>query len=78
MSFSLEELRSTDRSELIRLHDHLARNTAVGVNYYLEELHRRDQDARTAVMVRLTKVMAGMTAAILVATVINVVFFVLG
>ncbi len=43
MSFNIEELRKLPDDELIKLHDSAAKNTVVGVNYYLEELKRREQ-----------------------------------
>jgi len=43
MSFLIKDLRKTSDEELIRLHDALAEHTSVGVDYYLEELRRRDQ-----------------------------------
>src|SRR5665811_1547597 len=43
MSFNIKDLRNTSDEELIRLHDSMAANTSVGVNYFLDELKRRDQ-----------------------------------
>lgn len=43
MAFSIEQLRAAADAELIERHDRIAGNTSVGVSYYLEELHRREQ-----------------------------------
>ena len=43
MSFNISELREVPDDQLIELHDKIAANTFVGVNYYLDELRRRDQ-----------------------------------
>lgn len=72
MAWSLEELRQMPDSELTAQHDKLAVNTQVGVNYFLAELARRDQDRQTATMVRLTWAIAAMTAIILLATIANI------
>ncbi|NYG05708.1 hypothetical protein BJ986_000195 [Phycicoccus badiiscoriae] len=43
MSFKIADLRrATDEVDLVRLHDEVAPHTMVGVDYYLEELQRRD------------------------------------
>lgn len=47
MSRSIAELRNTSEGELVRAHDRLAKNTVVGVNYYLEELGRRESAAES-------------------------------
>lgn len=77
MSFSLEELRSIPTSELIKRHDKLAESTVVGVEYYLNELARRDQNSQTAAMLRLTRCIAVMTGVMVMATIANVVLFAL-
>jgi hypothetical protein len=43
MAFTVKELREAQDDVLIALHDRLAVNTVPGVNYYLDELKRRDQ-----------------------------------
>jgi len=42
MSLNVSELRSMSTERLIELHDAKAVHTSTGVNYYLEELARRD------------------------------------
>jgi hypothetical protein len=55
MTFSLAELRSVSNEELIRRHDYIAETTGSSVNYYLEELGRRDQQKATEAMERYTR-----------------------
>lgn len=62
MSYSIEELRSIPRDELIARHDSAAKNTSVGVKYYLEELARRDAAERGAEVVELSRRLAQQTA----------------
>jgi hypothetical protein len=42
LSHALRNLRGLSDNELIEEHDRLARTTIVGVDYYLNELSRRD------------------------------------
>ncbi len=77
MSFRLEELRNISTEDLVKRHDHAAENTVVGVDYYLDELSRRDQEAQTRAMLRLTWLIAGMTGVMVVATIFNVLLFAL-
>jgi hypothetical protein len=58
-------------AELIAGHDHLAGSTVVGVNYYLNELARRDQDRQTQTMLRYTRWITLMTGVIVVATILS-------
>ena len=78
MSHSVEELRSLPRDELITRHDAVATPTSVGVNYYLEELARRDAAEQTAEMVRLTRRVARLTMVITVLTAANVIAVIVG
>ncbi len=41
---TLHQLRETSDERLVEFHDEAARNTGVGVNYYLDELKRRDTE----------------------------------
>ena len=45
MSFSIEQLRKQSDADIIHLHDEQAKNTFVGVDYYLDELRRREMAA---------------------------------
>lgn len=55
MSFSIDELRSRSDDEIIDLHDRQAIHTQVGVDYYLDELRRRDQARAMEASHRLAK-----------------------
>ena len=44
VSKNIKQLRVTSDEELIGEHDELAKHTAVGVAYYLEELDRRERN----------------------------------
>ena len=73
MTFSLKELRSLPDEELIKIHDHLAQSTVAGVNYYLQELARRDQNVQTEAMLKLTRWITWMTGIVTLATIINLI-----
>lgn len=73
MSYTYKELRSLDDEQLIAEHDRHAENTCVGVNYYLEELSRRDSERVNKSMLRCTRWMTVMTAVVLIATIVNVI-----
>ena len=76
MSRSIAELRRTSDEQLTEEHDRIAKNTVVGVDYYLNELRRRESARREKVMVGLTIVIAAMTLVVTIATVINLWVFI--
>jgi hypothetical protein len=45
MSHTIRDLHALTEDEVIRLHDQKASDTFVGVDYYLNELRRREQVA---------------------------------
>lgn len=45
MSHKLRDLQALSDDELVRLHDKSAEHTSVGVNYYLDEIRRREMAA---------------------------------
>lgn len=71
MSLSLSELRSMPEEKLIAQYDKKAESTDPGVNYYLAELARRDQDRQTQAMLRYTHWITVMTVIMTIATVVN-------
>jgi hypothetical protein len=73
MSMTLKELRDSSDDKLIVEHDRIAKNTGVGIAYYLEELTRRDAATANKTMVDVTKAIAWMTVVITIATIINLV-----
>lgn len=58
---SFDDLKSLSLEELKRRHDQAAEHTLTGVNYYLSEISRREQDESNRVMLELTKNMHDMT-----------------
>lgn len=77
MSVSYQNLQKMTVEQLIAKHDEVAVSTSVGINYYLEELQRRQIENSNKVMVRCTIAITFMTAIMLLATVANVVIAVL-
>ncbi len=73
-----EELQDLPNAELIRLYNEAAKTTGVGIDHHRDALIWRYQKRQTDVMVRLTWGISGMTAVVVVATVINVVLFAVG
>lgn len=63
MSHRIADLRAASDEELIAAHDELAAHTVPGVNYYLEELARREVGRRERRMERLTVVILVLTVA---------------
>jgi hypothetical protein len=59
--------------ELIQMYDEQAKHTAVGLNYYTEEIARRRNETTNKIMVKLTVRITIMTAAMLIFTIVNVV-----
>ena len=66
---TISTLRGLSDEELIEWHDQLAGATTVGVNYYLAELQRRTVERQGRLMIRLTWVIAALTAVNVVAVV---------
>jgi hypothetical protein len=79
MAPTLSELRKMSDEALIAEHDQAARSAQLGVAYYLDELSRRDQTKQTQAMLAHTETMldytrwiAWLTAAVTIATIINI------
>ena len=81
-ALTLRDLKALTDEELIERHDKDAKNTVVGVDYYLEELRYREQ-SRIAQAIKdmtghirlMTFVIVVMTAVILVMTAVNIVIW---
>ncbi len=73
MSLKLKELRALTDEEVIEKYDQTASHTAVGLNYYTEELNRRSNENTNKIMVRCTIWITLMTAVMLLATIANVI-----
>jgi hypothetical protein len=69
------ELKALTEEELIAKHDACARNTSEFLLTMRDELHHREQAKQTETVVRLTRIMAILTAVILAATILNVVLW---
>lgn len=74
MAYRLKELREMTDEQLIAEHDDVAQGTAsLGVNYYLDELKRREQNKQTESMLAYTRRMLWLTVFVAICTVVNVV-----
>ena len=60
---SFAELERMSDKELRERHDQVARHTQVGLQWYLDELRRREVARQTRALVRLTWFIAAMTVA---------------
>jgi hypothetical protein len=77
MSFNIKDLRSISDEELIRLHDAMAVHTSVEVDYYLQELQRRDQWRSAESTERLARAAVRLTIASTAAAILALVVSVL-
>jgi hypothetical protein len=73
MAQSYSELRITPTDELIRTYDKIAPNTVLGLNFYSEEIARRDAAEQTAKITKMTQQMRDLTIVIAVLTLVNAV-----
>jgi hypothetical protein len=79
MAHKLAELRTMSDDEIVRLYDETARTTVVSLDFYRQELLRRElerqgtrMEAMTVQIKLMTAKMLWLTVAILVLTVLNV------
>jgi hypothetical protein len=79
MAHTLAQLRALSDEEIVRLYDEFADRTGVGLNFYRDELVRRDaqrqgdrMEAMTARIQAMTAKMLWLTIAVLVLTIVNV------
>ena len=68
---TIEQLRAVSDEELIKEHDAGVEYVNVGLNYYREELARRDQDRQTQKMLDYTKQLWILTIIVTIATVLS-------
>lgn len=73
MSVPYKELRKISDDELIQRYDDQAQHTCVGINYYADELNRRQSERSNQIMVKCTVAITIMTAVMLLATIVNVI-----
>ncbi len=69
----IAELRRMSDDELIAEHDKIAPSTDPGVQYYIDELARRNQSRQTETMVKYTRLIGWLTFAVTIFTIVNVV-----
>lgn len=74
MSFKYKDLEKLTDEQVKELYDEVAKSTAVGLNYYRDELLRRSNEKTNQLMVRCTLIITIMTAIMLIAT-ISTTFF---
>lgn len=73
VALKLKELRTISTDELIRRHDNIANNTGGGLDYYLNEITRRDQEEHTKTILKYTRFITFMTLIITLSTIINLI-----
>lgn len=71
--YSWRELRAVSDEDLITRHDQAVRNTEIGLNYFLEEMARRDAARQMRTMTTLTWWIAGFTLVNVIVTIVGVV-----
>lgn len=71
------DLRQMSREELIRKYDGISQGTSVGLDFYREEIARRDAEEATETILVLTRQMRNMTVAVVLLTVLNLLLVVL-
>lgn len=72
MAYTLKELREVSDEQLIVEHDLKAQSTDPGINYYLDELKRREQNRQTETIIKYTHRMLLLTVFIALLTIVNV------
>ena len=73
MSMPYKEHQKISYDELVHQYDEQARHTCVGINYYADELNRRQSEKTNKVMAKCTVAITIMTAVMLFATIVNVI-----
>ncbi len=76
MAETLQELKKFSDDELIERHNRAVKNTEFLGDFYLRVLNWRFQERHTKQIQCLTWAIAGMTAIVTIATIINVVYFI--
>jgi hypothetical protein len=70
MSRTVKQLRALTDDEVIAAHDQIATHVTEGVDYYLQELTRRESRRQTSIIVGLTVAIFAFTVVVAVATVV--------
>ena len=72
-----ENLKKISAEELKQKYDELSSSTQVGLNFYREEIARRESEKMNSEMVNMTSQMRNMTIAISIMTLVNVIAVIL-
>ncbi|WJR66946.1 hypothetical protein QTA58_22605 [Neorhizobium sp. CSC1952] len=79
MALSFEDLKNTSTEELKKQYDGIAGSTVVGLNFYRDEIARRDAEVQNQRMLdfteqvrNMTRWITGMTAVMLILTIVNI------
>lgn len=72
MAITFEELRRVTLEGLVQLYDNEATHHSPGVDFYRQEIFRREQEQQANVMRRCTLWITVMTLVMTVATIVNV------
>jgi len=75
MSYGIKELREMTDEQIIKEHDDLAQQTShnnLGLNYFINELQRREQNRQTETMLLYTRRMLWLTVFVALLTAVNV------
>jgi len=70
MATKYSELRAMTTEELVRRYDELATHVDLGLDFYRQEIWRRDQERQTQTMLTLTWVIAALTLVNTIAVVV--------
>lgn len=68
MAEAYDTLKSTSKDALVARYNEIAKSTALGLQFYREELARREADEQNQRMLEFTRQMRNMTIAITVMT----------
>lgn len=72
MAKSIKELKSLSDEALVLEHDEIGKSTVVGLNYYLQEIERREHTKSADRMERFTRYILWLTVFIAFLTIANV------
>jgi CII-binding regulator of phage lambda lysogenization HflD len=73
MTPTLKQLQEMSDDDIIETYNSTSKNTAVGLQFFLDELNRRSQNRQSNEMLRMTRQVTFMTVITTIATVINLV-----
>lgn len=71
MAPTLKKLQEMSDNDIVKAYDLTAQNTAVGLQFLLDELNRRKQDQQTQQMLKLTKQITFLTVITTISTLVS-------